>query len=111
MNFKQWLETKEYDAPDEDAMDRIRNTPLRCDHPPHLYGDYFTFRMPFGNTQHFVIKKGSVIGLKAVPGSLNSRCLNLIHNNKCGELYKLLQFVKNNANTRIRQQLTNYKDV
>jgi hypothetical protein len=108
MNFKQWLE--EYEVPDESIMDRIRNTPLRCDNPPHLYYDYFTFRMPLGNTQHFLIKRNSVVGLKAAPGSLNSRCFNLVHNNKCNELHKLLLFVKNNNNTRIRQQLVGYKN-
>jgi len=112
MDFKQWLENEEseYDPPDEEEMNRIRNIPLRCDQPPHLRGLHFRFRMPFGTTQDFLIKHSSIIGLKAVPGSLNKRCLDLSDAHKCADLYKLLQYVKHNNNLEIRRQLLAYRE-
>ncbi|RDJ35442.1 MAG: hypothetical protein DWQ19_11545 [Crenarchaeota archaeon] len=104
MNFKAWFEN-EYDPPNEKEMDRIRNTPLRADNPPSLKGDHYRFRMPLGNTQHFMVRFGAIAGLQAPVGSLNVRCAQLFQQNKFRELHKLLQFYQFNSNPVMRKQV------
>ncbi len=108
--FKQWLEDlkpepSEYDLPDEEEMNRIRRTPLRCDCPPNMVGDRFRFKMPMGDVESYVVAPGSVIGTNAPRGSLNARCMQLMNKQDCQGLYRLLQFVKQNSNYVIRSQL------
>jgi len=107
--FKKWIEQDEYDLPDEDHMDRIRNTPSGADTIPDLQGDRFRFQMPMGHMEEFLISRGSIIGLKAPKGSLNAKCFNLLDQRKYVELYKTLRYIQFNNNSRIRNQLIYHK--
>lgn len=112
MNFKLWLENEEfplepseYDPPNEKEMEVIRKKPLSCQYLPSLRGDHFRFKMPMGETEDYIVKLGSKIGLKTPIGSLNARCRELAHKRDRMGLYGVLQYVLGNHNEDIRKQL------
>lgn len=117
LEFKKWfeneefpLEPSEYDPPDESEMNRIREIPLKCRNVPNLHGDHFQFILPMGK-EDFLITKGGSIGLRAARGSLNARCFDLLSKNKYKELHKLLNFIRNNQNQKIKNQLISYRKI
>lgn len=118
LKFRIWVEDQEdwkyptnqseYDPPDEQEMDHIRLTPIKCDNPPNLHGDAFRFTMPMGNRKEFVILRGSVAGLKAPRGSLNAKCFDLLNKGKLGQLYQFLHDMKFSNNSTLHRQIISY---
>ena len=104
LEFKLWLEN-EFEVPDENQMNRIRKIPIRCDLVPDLHGDRYRCRMPMGEIHEFLIRGGSIIGLQAARGSLNSKLMSLLGNRNFAELYRTLSYVRFNNNPKIRSQV------
>jgi hypothetical protein len=117
MEFKAWLEYEEfplepseYDPPDEDEMQKILNTPIRCDNPPSLDGDRYRFAFRLGKMADFTIRFGGIVAPNAKPGSLNARCFDLVRKRDCAGLYKLLRYVQFNNNPAVRRQLLKFSE-
>ena len=112
LEFKKWLlEDESLDPPDENQMDKIRNTPLTCDFIPHWQGDIYKFTMPMGNKEEFMVQRGGKIGLKAAPGSLSARCFKLLNDRDYVALYAVIKFIRHNNNQSIRKQLIYHKSL
>jgi len=120
LDFKNWLENSveapeymppsEYDPPDEDEMQRILQTPVRADNPPHLNGDRYRFFFRLGKTADFLVRFGGIVAPKAKPGSLNAKCFNLLNKRDYAGLYKLLKYIQFNNNADVRQQLLAFRE-